>query len=133
MADLFDNPMGTDGFEFVEYTAPDPELLRSLFERMGFQKMYEHMFPLADPPDYEPAPERSIAARAEREGRPVAEVFYDAYLEHDGSRLLLFTLGGYAHRNSDHVVSMPAMSSRITMPPTISSFISMPSICVPIR
>jgi 4-hydroxyphenylpyruvate dioxygenase-like putative hemolysin len=25
MADLFDNPMGTDGFEFVEYTAPDPE------------------------------------------------------------------------------------------------------------
>ena len=24
MADLFDNPMGTDGFEFVEYTAPDP-------------------------------------------------------------------------------------------------------------
>ena len=25
MADLFDNPMGTDGFEFVEYTAPDTE------------------------------------------------------------------------------------------------------------
>ena len=36
MADLFDNPMGTDGFEFVEYTAPDPEQLRTLFERMGF-------------------------------------------------------------------------------------------------
>jgi 4-hydroxyphenylpyruvate dioxygenase len=34
MADLFENPMGTDGFEFVEYTAPDPELLRSLLERM---------------------------------------------------------------------------------------------------
>ena len=31
MADLFDNTMGTDGFEFVEYTAPDPELLRTLF------------------------------------------------------------------------------------------------------
>ena len=30
------NPMGTDGFEFVEYTAPDPQLLRSLFERLGF-------------------------------------------------------------------------------------------------
>ena len=36
MSDLFDNPMGTDGFEFVEYTAPDPQLLRTLFERLGF-------------------------------------------------------------------------------------------------
>jgi len=42
MADLFDNPMGTDGFEFVEYTAPDPELLRSLFERMGFPVAARH-------------------------------------------------------------------------------------------
>ena len=42
MADLFDNPMGTDGFEFVEYTAPDPELLRTLFERMGFPTVARH-------------------------------------------------------------------------------------------
>ena len=42
MADLFDNPMGTDGFEFVEYTAPDPELLRTLFERMGFPAVARH-------------------------------------------------------------------------------------------
>jgi 4-hydroxyphenylpyruvate dioxygenase len=42
MADLFDNPMGTDGFEFVEYTAPDPELLRGLFERMGFPVTARH-------------------------------------------------------------------------------------------
>jgi 4-hydroxyphenylpyruvate dioxygenase len=42
MADLFDNPMGTDGFEFVEYTAPDPELLRTLFERMGFPVVARH-------------------------------------------------------------------------------------------
>ncbi len=42
MADLFENPMGTDGFEFVEYTAPDPELLRSLFERMGFPVAARH-------------------------------------------------------------------------------------------
>ena len=31
-----ENPMGTDGFEIVEYTAPDVELLRSLFTKMGF-------------------------------------------------------------------------------------------------
>jgi 4-hydroxyphenylpyruvate dioxygenase len=42
MTDLFDNPMGTDGFEFVEYTAPDPELLRSLFARMGFPVSARH-------------------------------------------------------------------------------------------
>ncbi len=39
---LFDNPMGTDGFEFVEYTAPDPELLRTLFEQLGFPATARH-------------------------------------------------------------------------------------------
>jgi 4-hydroxyphenylpyruvate dioxygenase len=37
-----DNPVGTDGFEFVEYTAPDPELLRTLFERLGFPVTARH-------------------------------------------------------------------------------------------
>jgi 4-hydroxyphenylpyruvate dioxygenase len=42
MAAARDNPMGTDGFEFVEYTAPDPELLRNLFERLGFPVVARH-------------------------------------------------------------------------------------------
>jgi 4-hydroxyphenylpyruvate dioxygenase len=36
------NPMRTDGFEFVEYAAPDPELLRRLFERMGLGAVARH-------------------------------------------------------------------------------------------
>ena len=36
------NPMGTDGFEFIEYTAPDPALLRCLFEKMGFPISARH-------------------------------------------------------------------------------------------
>ncbi len=36
------NPMGTDGFEFVEYTAPDPRLLKDLFQRLGFQAVARH-------------------------------------------------------------------------------------------
>ncbi len=36
------NPMGTDGFEFVEYAAPDPELLRRLFEGMGLAAVARH-------------------------------------------------------------------------------------------
>jgi 4-hydroxyphenylpyruvate dioxygenase len=42
MVHAVDNPMGTDGFEFVEYTAPDPALLRTLFERLGFPAVARH-------------------------------------------------------------------------------------------
>ena len=42
MADLWENPMGTDGFEFVEYAAPDPNALGVLFEEMGFERVGEH-------------------------------------------------------------------------------------------
>jgi 4-hydroxyphenylpyruvate dioxygenase len=41
-ANAADNPMGTDGFEFVEYTAPDPRLLGALFEQMGFVAVARH-------------------------------------------------------------------------------------------
>jgi 4-hydroxyphenylpyruvate dioxygenase len=40
--DLFDNPMGTDGFEFVEYTAPDSRALAMLFESLGFSAVARH-------------------------------------------------------------------------------------------
>jgi 4-hydroxyphenylpyruvate dioxygenase len=40
--DLWDNPMGTDGFEFVEYTGPDTTELAALFERLGFVKTARH-------------------------------------------------------------------------------------------
>jgi 4-hydroxyphenylpyruvate dioxygenase-like putative hemolysin len=40
--DLWDNPMGTDGFEFVEYTGPDPKQLGILFERLGFVAAARH-------------------------------------------------------------------------------------------
>ncbi len=40
--DLFDNPLGTDGFEFVEFTSPEPERLKDLFEKMGFTAVSRH-------------------------------------------------------------------------------------------
>jgi 4-hydroxyphenylpyruvate dioxygenase len=40
--DLFDNPLGTDGFEFVEFTAPEPERLSALFQKMGFSAVARH-------------------------------------------------------------------------------------------
>src|SRR5690349_7709143 len=38
----WDNPIGTDGFEFVEYTAPDVAELSALFERIGFRAVARH-------------------------------------------------------------------------------------------
>jgi len=38
----WDNPMGTDGFEFIEYAAPDPVALGALFEQMGFAAIARH-------------------------------------------------------------------------------------------
>ena len=36
MSDLFDNPMGLMGFEFVEFASPEPGVLEPLFEKLGF-------------------------------------------------------------------------------------------------
>ena len=42
MSAAIENPMGTDGFEFVEYTAPDPAALAGIFESMGFAPVARH-------------------------------------------------------------------------------------------
>ena len=39
---LWDNPLGTDGFEFIEYAAPDPAALGRLFGDMGFTAVAKH-------------------------------------------------------------------------------------------
>jgi 4-hydroxyphenylpyruvate dioxygenase len=38
----WDNPMGTDGFEFIEFAAPNPKALGALFEQMGFAAIARH-------------------------------------------------------------------------------------------
>jgi 4-hydroxyphenylpyruvate dioxygenase len=42
MADLFENPLGLDGFEFIEFSAPEKGLLEPAFERMGFTRIARH-------------------------------------------------------------------------------------------
>jgi N-acyl-D-amino-acid deacylase len=54
------------------------------------------VFPLGDPPDYEPAPEASIAAEAARTGRDPHEVLYDRMLELDGRQLLMLAILSYS-------------------------------------
>ena len=40
--DIHDNPLGLDGFEFVEFTGPDPDALAGLFSAMGFTHLADH-------------------------------------------------------------------------------------------
>jgi len=42
MADLFENPMALDGFEFIEFASPDPEILESAFALLGFSEVARH-------------------------------------------------------------------------------------------
>ncbi len=41
-ASAWPNPMGTDGFEFIEYAAPDPAAMGKVFEQMGFKAVARH-------------------------------------------------------------------------------------------
>ncbi len=42
MADLFDNPIGLDGFEFIEFSAPVKGVLEPVFDTMGFTHVASH-------------------------------------------------------------------------------------------
>lgn len=42
MTDLFDNPLGLDGFEFIEFSAPEKGVLEPVFAAMGFAKVAHH-------------------------------------------------------------------------------------------
>jgi 4-hydroxyphenylpyruvate dioxygenase len=42
MTELFENPIGLDGFEFVEFSAPEKGLLEPVFETMGFSRIARH-------------------------------------------------------------------------------------------
>jgi N-acyl-D-aspartate/D-glutamate deacylase len=69
---------------------------------------FERMFPLGDPPNYEPPKETSIAAVAERTGRDPSEVAYDLLLEDEGRAFLFSPFANYAEYNLDHCGEMIA-------------------------
>ncbi|MDO8838853.1 MAG: amidohydrolase family protein [Parvibaculum sp.] len=67
---------------------------------------YHKMFELGDPPNYEPAPEDSIGARAKREGRNPDEIVYDMLTANEGRNFLFFPLHNYYDFNLDNALTM---------------------------
>ena len=76
-------------------------------DRMSFIGMgLDRVFPIGNPPDYEPAPETSIAAQAERLGINQMELFYDLLLEDQGASLLVRPLLGYSNFSFEPIREM---------------------------
>jgi N-acyl-D-aspartate/D-glutamate deacylase len=67
---------------------------------------WQMMYPLGDPPEYEPGPERSIAAIAKRAGCKPEEVAYDLMLERGGQGLLYLPILGYANGSLEPIREM---------------------------
>jgi N-acyl-D-amino-acid deacylase len=66
----------------------------------------DRTFLLGEPPDYEPDPDQSIAALAQRAGADPSEYLYDLLLQDDGRELLLRPLLGYSRFTQDPIREM---------------------------
>jgi len=85
-----------------ENLPPDPRRqYESIAENMAF--MFERLFVLGDPPDYEPTRDRSIAGIAEASGADPWEVLYDSIAS---GALLLGAFTNYAQGSQDHLALM---------------------------
>jgi N-acyl-D-aspartate/D-glutamate deacylase len=67
---------------------------------------WDRIFPLGDPPDYEPAPDASVAAMAARQGRAPEGIAYDLLLERGGRAILYRPLSNYSYGNLETVHDM---------------------------
>ncbi|HEY9558304.1 MAG TPA: amidohydrolase family protein [Acidimicrobiales bacterium] len=74
----------------------------------GLIGRFEAMYELGDPPDYEPDPGDSIAARAAREGRSVEDFVYDLIVADQGRTLLYLPALNFAGGTLDAVGEMLA-------------------------
>src|SRR5271170_119764 len=72
--------------------------------RQVVAKDFDKFFTMGNPPDYEPGPEKSVAAIAKREGRSCEEVAYDYILE-DG-QYLYFPVVNYVTGDHEPIYEM---------------------------
>jgi N-acyl-D-aspartate/D-glutamate deacylase len=82
------------------------ETATAVDDPLFFKPNYDKMYLLGNPPDYEQPPERTLGARAKREGRAPEELAYDAMLEENGRGMLYVPFLNYAEGNLDAVHEM---------------------------
>ena len=86
--------------------APSPELIHRLSQfRQRITTSWHRMFPMGDPPNYEPEANESIAAIASRSNHTPDEVAYD-YLAAGAEKFLFFPIVGYNEDNHDIIRTM---------------------------
>jgi N-acyl-D-aspartate/D-glutamate deacylase len=73
---------------------------------LGLMQRWGQMFPLGDPPDYEPPSAASIESVAAREGRAPQEVALDWLLEQDGTAFLFAPLASYVDHDHEAIREM---------------------------
>ncbi|MBX6372676.1 MAG: amidohydrolase family protein [Acetobacteraceae bacterium] len=98
----------------------DPEMRRKILNEEASDRLmavlpplsrqiatrWDRMYVLGDPPDYEPPPERSIAAMAAKAGQTPQEFCYDYLTGGDGGRMLYFPVTNYVHGDLEVVHQM---------------------------
>lgn len=67
---------------------------------------WDYMYPLGDPPNYEPSPQDSIGAQARARGVDPLEEAYDRLLDDDGHAMLLVTLANFRDNSLDTVAEL---------------------------
>ena len=85
--------------QLISETNPDVRLANRVSN-------WKRIFPLGDPPNYEPAPEDSVAARAARADIDPAEFVYDLLLEDEGKSILYRPLSNYSYGDLGTVQEM---------------------------
>ena len=78
------------------------------------QHSLDRIYPIGDPPDYEPTPDRTVAAIAAQRGEDPLATLYDLMLEHDASALVMLPFFNYVDGNHDAIHEM------ITHPAAVS-------------
>jgi N-acyl-D-amino-acid deacylase len=75
----------------------------ALMPLTALTRWFDLMYPISEPPNYEPDPASNVVLRAQREGKTPQEIAYDALLEDDGHAMLLVAISNYAEMSLDHL------------------------------
>jgi N-acyl-D-amino-acid deacylase len=102
----------TDGLALPQLAArlSDPMVRERILTEgrrmLGQSALFDSLYRLVDPPDYEPHPDQSMSAIGRRDRRSPVDVLYDSLLEDEGQAMILLAAANYAEGNGNTVLEM---------------------------